>query len=383
MPEPDLAATAVSRERRPRSTAAGPPPGAELSRLGDELARVGYGDFLSCFDPLSPDPRTWRAYRAAAPARLEPVIDLFLLGGTVDPEGLPANLGALVPTLQETGLLVEDQGGNVRMPGLIVLLVFGHWLICQPPQPDPLFYFGEDSVALLTRLLVGTARTQLDLCTGPGIHAIHGARFGARVTAVDHNPLVAQLAALNARLNRVAARMEVLAGDLFEPVAGRRFDVVSANPPALPYPSTLPAPAVGSGGEDGMQTTWQVLDGLPAALTDGGRAHIAGMTLSDGRAIRVVDRLKVVARLNRLAVRCTVLSHTRLAPADDLFERIVAAISAISSGRPESVRSSYLEMLARLGADHLCTFFLHVRQGDGEVEIIDLARRGPARLWYV
>lgn len=41
-------------------------------------------------------------------------------------------------------------------------------------------------------------------------------------------------ARINARLRGV--RVAALRGDLFEPVAGRRFDVIVSNPPYLPHP---------------------------------------------------------------------------------------------------------------------------------------------------
>ena len=61
-------------------------------------------------------------------------------------------------------------------------------------------------------------RTVLDLCTGTGILGLTAARLGARATAVDLSRRAVLNARLNARLNRLA--LEVLRGDLFEPVAG-------------------------------------------------------------------------------------------------------------------------------------------------------------------
>ena len=77
-------------------------------------------------------------------------------------------------------------------------------------------------------------RAVLDLCSGTGILGLTAARLGARATAVDVSRRAVVNARLNARLNRLA--LEVLRGDLFEPLGGRRFDLIVSNPPYIPAP---------------------------------------------------------------------------------------------------------------------------------------------------
>ena len=73
----------------------------------------------------------------------------------------------------------------------------------------------------------------LDLCAGSGAVAVAAALAGAgEVTAVDVSRRSALAVRLNAALNGV--RVRALQGDLFEPVAGRRFDLIVSNPPYLP-----------------------------------------------------------------------------------------------------------------------------------------------------
>ena len=73
----------------------------------------------------------------------------------------------------------------------------------------------------------------LDLCTGSGVLAIAAASdCAAEVTAVDVSRRAVVAVKLNARLNGV--RVEALRGDLFAPLAGRRFDLIISNPPYLP-----------------------------------------------------------------------------------------------------------------------------------------------------
>src|SRR5579863_3832599 len=73
----------------------------------------------------------------------------------------------------------------------------------------------------------------LDLCAGSGMLGIAAALQGAsHVTTVDISHLAVAAAKLNSRINGV--HVEALRGDLFEPVADRRFDLIVSNPPYLP-----------------------------------------------------------------------------------------------------------------------------------------------------
>ena len=92
-----------------------------------------------------------------------------------------------------------------------------------------------------TRLLAERLRAEprlrggnvLDLCTGSGVLAVVAALAGAAtVTAVDASHRSVLAARFNARLNGV--RVRALRGDLFDPVAGERFDVIVSNPPYVP-----------------------------------------------------------------------------------------------------------------------------------------------------
>ena len=90
---------------------------------------------------------------------------------------------------------------------------------------------------LLAERLRGEPRLRggnvLDLCTGSGVLAVVAALAGAAtVTAVDASHRSVLAARFNARLNGV--RVRALRGDLFDPVAGERFDVIVSNPPYVP-----------------------------------------------------------------------------------------------------------------------------------------------------
>lgn len=78
----------------------------------------------------------------------------------------------------------------------------------------------------------------LDLGSGSGLLAVEAARRGGRVTAVDISWRAIATTWLNALLNGQSLR--VRQGDLAGAVSGRRFDLVIANPPYVPAPSTGP-----------------------------------------------------------------------------------------------------------------------------------------------
>ena len=99
----------------------------------------------------------------------------------------------------------------------------------------------------------GRRAEALDLCTGTGALAIVAAQAGADATAIDISRRAVANVRLNALLNGV--RVKPLRGDLFAPVAGRRFDIIVTNPPYVPAPDEkLP--------ERGLERAWQAgLDG--------------------------------------------------------------------------------------------------------------------------
>jgi release factor glutamine methyltransferase len=79
----------------------------------------------------------------------------------------------------------------------------------------------------------------LDVCTGSGALAITAALADARsVTAVDVSARAVLTVRLNARLNGV--QVEAVRGSLLDPLPGRRFDIIVANPPYLPAEDDRP-----------------------------------------------------------------------------------------------------------------------------------------------
>jgi release factor glutamine methyltransferase len=127
------------------------------------------------------------------------------------------------------------------------------------PRPDTETVI---EVALALRPDRAAACRVLDLCTGSGVIAVSLAKelTGAQVIATEISSDAAAIARRNAERNGVADRVDVRIGDLFAPVAGERFDLITANPPyiATTVLATLPRevqrePRVAlDGGPDGL-----------------------------------------------------------------------------------------------------------------------------------
>ncbi|WP_405942748.1 HemK2/MTQ2 family protein methyltransferase [Streptomyces sp. NBC_00207] len=119
---------------------------------------------------------------------------------------------------------------------------------------------------------LGPRTDALEIGTGTGALALHAAARGARVTAVD----VSWPAVVTARLNALRRRLplRVLHGDFAARTAGRRFDLVVANPPYVPAPGArLPSHGperAWDAGPDGRGVIDRICASAPDLLRPGG-----------------------------------------------------------------------------------------------------------------
>jgi release factor glutamine methyltransferase len=120
----------------------------------------------------------------------------------------------------------------------------------------------------------------LDLGTGSGVLAITLAceNPGMKVTATDSSDAALAVARRNAK--SLAAGVEFLHGPWYDPVAGRRFDLIVSNPPyvAAGDPHLAhgdlrfePAHALTDGSADGLDSIRAIAAGAAAHLNPGGR----------------------------------------------------------------------------------------------------------------
>ena len=129
-------------------------------------------------------------------------------------------------------------------------------------------------------LPVAKPRRILDLCTGSGCLAILAALAFPRATidAVDLSPGALALARRNVAAHRLGDRISLHRGDLFKPLAGRRYDLIISNPPyvdaggmaKLP-PEFRHEPRLAlAAGKDGLDLVHRILAEAPQHLTKNG-----------------------------------------------------------------------------------------------------------------
>ena len=123
-------------------------------------------------------------------------------------------------------------------------------------------------------------RRVLDLCTGSGCLAILAA-FAfpqARIDATDLSAGALALARRNVQAHRLSDRIALHRGDLFKPLAGRRYDLILSNPPyvdargmaRLP-PEYRHEPRLAlAAGDDGLDLVRRILQEAPRHLTKDG-----------------------------------------------------------------------------------------------------------------
>ncbi len=121
----------------------------------------------------------------------------------------------------------------------------------------------------------------LDLCTGSGCIAIAFARQRPTwsVTASDVSEDALAVARDNAHRTGAIRNLRLLHGSLFSPVAGQRFDLVTANPPYIPAADIADLPAdvrdfephlALDGGPDGLDLVREIAARGTEHLTPGG-----------------------------------------------------------------------------------------------------------------
>jgi len=123
----------------------------------------------------------------------------------------------------------------------------------------------------------GAVENALELCTGSGCIAILAARAfpNAAIEAVDISKDALAVAARNVRDFGLDDRIMLHRGDLYAPVAGKRYDLIIANPPyvdaqgmaGLP-PECRAEPKIAfDGGADGLDVVRRILDEAKKYLT--------------------------------------------------------------------------------------------------------------------
>lgn len=122
--------------------------------------------------------------------------------------------------------------------------------------------------------------TILDLCTGSGCIAIACAKVfpEAKVDAVDISKEALEVAKINVKKHQVENQVQLICSDLFEQLAGKKYDIIISNPPYVGQKElkTLPEeyqwePEIGLlTAEEGLGAVIKILNSAAHYLTEKG-----------------------------------------------------------------------------------------------------------------
>lgn len=151
------------------------------------------------------------------------------------------------------------------------------------PDVRPDFVLGVNNAATtLAQLVVRRPVPRaLDLGTGSGIQALHLAEHASHIVATDVNPralamarLTAGLAGIDVATSDEPGRLELRAGDLFQPFesTGETFDLIVSNPPFVISPRG--GLIYRDGGLGGDELCRRIVTEAPRYLTEGGICQI-------------------------------------------------------------------------------------------------------------
>ncbi|WP_051580134.1 DUF7059 domain-containing protein [Pseudonocardia acaciae] len=233
------------------------------------------------------------ASRAGGP--LGTLVRLFLLGDT-EPEDAVAEALAPVTVADalHAGLLrrgpASTTNGSGSGSGLAAALDVrphgddhGSWWVvsdldlgrlsgaARALPADHVLGVGQASLSLARATVRRPVGRLLDLGTGCGVQALHGARYAERLVATDVNPRALALAAATFELSGVD--VELRGGSWLEPVAGQRFDQIVSNPPFVAGPPRV-RHTYRDSGLAGDEVAARLVGALPGLLAEGGVAQL-------------------------------------------------------------------------------------------------------------
>lgn len=166
---------------------------------------------------------------------------------------------------------------------------------------DNVYIPAEDSYLLAENLEIKEGQSVLEIGTGSGIVAMYASRLTDRITVTDINFDACELARKNFEANNIK-NIEILFGNLFEPVKNRKFDVILFNTPYLP---TEEGDVIDSnlnyafdGGLDGRKVIDLFLNEVGNHLNDGGIVQMIQSSFSDNDlTLSRLDELGFIAEI--------------------------------------------------------------------------------------
>ena len=166
---------------------------------------------------------------------------------------------------------------------------------------DNVYVPAEDSYLLAENLLIKEGQSVLEIGTGSGIVAMYASKLTDKITVTDINFDACQLAEKNFRENGIE-NIEILFGNLFEPVKNRKFDVILFNTPYLPtedgevLEDTINYAF--DGGLNGRKVIDVFLNEVGNHLNDGGIVQLIQSSLSGNEeTLDMLDELGFIAEI--------------------------------------------------------------------------------------
>jgi hypothetical protein len=319
------------------------------------------------------DPRAAEHIAAQAPDLDAAIIRLFL-GGMDEPLArLAPLLGDAAITQLENADVLQIADGAARSRLLLASFLNRH-VFAAPPPGHPRFsrdivpYCGPESL-WYGRLLAGRGpySRHLDLCTGSGLMAL--LPEADETVAIDLDPAAIPVARFNLALN-LRSNIALRTGDLFAPVAGERFDLVTANPPFLPQGPGGELPLCGAGGTTGGEVPLRILSAAPEHLTRTGEALIYCEGFGDASGPALARSVEAV----RSPAHDYIGWIGSIAGADRSIFGLVSLWCA--AGADEAEAWAHWASLARtMPASHYYTMVWQVRPGRGTLSIRQMGPR--------
>ena len=166
---------------------------------------------------------------------------------------------------------------------------------------DNVYNPAEDSYLLADNLEIHEGQSVLEIGTGSGIVAMYASRLTDRITVTDINFDACELARRNFEDNGIEG-IEILFGNLFEPVGNRKFDVILFNTPYLPtedddvIDDTINYAF--DGGVNGRKVIDLFLNEVGNHLNDGGIVQLIQSSLSGNQeTLSMLDELGFIAEI--------------------------------------------------------------------------------------
>jgi methylase of polypeptide subunit release factors len=280
---------------------------AALDEFGyDHLLRAVRGSY-----PLTPFPPyvEFRQRSRALSAAERSWFDLLLLGRPLPRNAVEDALGSeLTANLLSLGVL-RTAGGRLATASLGLTSFDGTYALASLPRLYPTCsdrrrraYIGQESYLLAHFLPAPRSASALDLCSGSGFLALQLAGRADRVVAVDIDPISVEVGRFNSLLNGLEPTIDTRQGDLWQPVAEERFDVIVFNAPWVVTPAGLPSATFRDGGPDGLRLLGPIFDGLATHLGRRGSAVCYLEAFGDERQPHLLRRLEELAVRDRLAI---------------------------------------------------------------------------------